>query len=156
VTSPTDTKALAALRPGDGKDKLVAAAGERWIEPHPALAGKVLSLKEEVGFTARLDGNGAIGNVVFEWPFDREHRIEGLHLGMNDAEVENLFPGQLSAVSDINGLYRYAHVILGSGATLFIATTSEKVTRIAIRTSSSSRRRWGRSTWPVAAAASTS
>lgn len=132
MPTPTDTTALAALRPGDAKNKLVAAAGERWMEPDPALGGKVLYLSEDLGFTARLDRESKIGDVTFTWPFDPGQLIEGVHLGMKDAEVDQRYPQALSKVNDINGLYRYAHVNLGNGSALFIETTSAKVTRIAI------------------------
>lgn len=119
MPKPTDTKALAALRPGDPKDKLVAAVGERWMEPIPALAAKILYLQEDFSFYARLDADDNIGEVSFDGRFDKTQLIEGVHIDMPEAEVERaLSKMQLSQPDEIYGPYRHGHLQLDSGAWL--------------------------------------
>ena len=88
----TDTKALAAIRPGDPASKLAAAIGDRWVEPAPAMGGRVDYLKHGLRFEARLTADGRVGRTTMLFNFDPEASVEGLHMLMPAEEVERARP----------------------------------------------------------------
>ncbi len=90
--SDVDLLALAAIRPGDRKEKLAAAVGARWLEPQPAIAGKVHYLEQDFGFTARLDRDDRVGEVSFKHNFDSTIPIDGLRVGMPEEDIAAALP----------------------------------------------------------------
>lgn len=83
---PVDFNALAALRPGEGKEVLARALGSRWREPAPHQQGLVLSIARVHGFRAQIDTSGHIGSIYFHEPFPNIE-IAGLRFGMPMAEA---------------------------------------------------------------------
>ena len=86
MTIPVDLNALAALRPGEGKEMLARALGSRWREPGPHQQGLVKSIANVHGFLAQIDTSDHIGAIYFHEPFPNIE-IAGLRFGMPTAEA---------------------------------------------------------------------
>jgi len=84
---PVDLNALAALRPGEGKEILARALGHRWREPAPHQEGLVKSIARVHGFQAQIDTSDHIGAIYFHETFPKEIEIAGLRLDTPLAEV---------------------------------------------------------------------
>ena len=132
MSQPTDTKALAAIRPGDPKAKLAAAIGERWMEPQPALAGKIRHLERDFSFTVRLDRDGNVGQVSYDHKFDPGAPIEGVRMGMSEGEVKRVLPQM--KFTDPSSISPYCHGMLRlpNGAALTVQVSHDNVTRILV------------------------
>lgn len=125
-----DPIALAAIRPGDPKDKLAGVIGRRWREPRPDEAGKVDYLKEDFHFSARLDRDGKVGSVRFEFNFPPHVTIEGVHLLMPEAEIARAAPKIELGKPTENFPYRIGHLELPDGAGFGIEVGHGRITRI--------------------------
>lgn len=93
MTIPVDFNALAALRPGEGREVLARALGSRWREPAPHQQGLVQSIARVHGFQAQIDTSGHIGAIYFHEPFPKTIEIAGLRFGMSPAETLRKQPG---------------------------------------------------------------
>jgi hypothetical protein len=93
MTIPVDFNALAALRPGEGREVLARALGSRWREPAPHQQGLVKSIAQVHGFQAQIDTSGHIGTLYFHEPFPKDIEIAGLRFGMTPAETLKKQPG---------------------------------------------------------------
>jgi len=125
-----DCMALAAIRPGDPKEKLAAAVGCRWRDPRPEEAGRVTYLQENFHFTARLDRDDRVGEVNFGISFPEHAIIEGAHLLMPEAEVTDAVPHMKLSEPTQNFPYRIGHLDLPGGARLGIEVGSGRIRRI--------------------------
>jgi len=92
MDKPVDLTALAALRPGEGRDALIAALGARWRSPAPHHAGRVKAIVNTYGFEARLDVTDHVARIVFRRPFPAAVAIAGLRLGMSQRQALAALP----------------------------------------------------------------
>lgn len=125
-----DPTALARLRPGYPKEKLAAAAGAWWREPAPEEAGWVRYLDEHYRFTARLDRDGRVGSLAFDFDFDPQAPFAGLRMLMPEEEVVRAFPGLALSEARENYPYRFGSMPLETGGTLFVEIGHGRVTRM--------------------------
>jgi hypothetical protein len=131
-TGQTDTKALAAIRPGDPKEKLAAAMGERWREPRPEEAGWIKYLEEHFRFVARLDSDGNVGQTKFLYNFDSGAQVEGLYMLMPEADVLKTQPQLKLSDAPPNYPYRFGTLTLKNGVELFVEVGHGRITRMSI------------------------
>jgi hypothetical protein len=74
-----DTAALARVRPGMPVAALAAIFGDDWV---PLRGTQTFVMKDDIGFSARIDLRGVIGRVTFASKFPTALVIEKLHVGM--------------------------------------------------------------------------
>lgn len=128
---PVDVAALAAIRPGDPKAKLAAAAGGRWLAPMPALAGWVRYLEDDFGFTARLTRDDCIGEVNFLHRFPSTVSIDGFAMGMPDTDIERALPAlTLTEAGALSGPYRFGCLALDGDRSLNVETSHGVLSRL--------------------------
>lgn len=127
-----DTKALAAIRPGDPKEKLAAAMGDRWREPDPDEAGWIRYLEEHFRFVARLDQDGNVGETKFLYDFDSKAQVEGISMLMPEKKVLQTLPQLKLSTPPPNFPYRFGTHELQKGAQLFVEIGHGRVTRMSI------------------------
>lgn len=125
-----DTAALGAIRPGDPKERLAAAIGERWLDPAPALAGRVGYFEQDFRFTARLDRDGNVGEIRFHFDFDPSVTIEGLRMLMPEDEIAKTLPHLKLSEPSAAFPYRIGYLELANGALLGVEVGHGRVTRI--------------------------
>jgi hypothetical protein len=125
-------QALAAIRPGDSKAKLVAAVGPRWRDPLPHEVGEVTYLEEDFRFSAQLDRDGNVGKVRFHYNFAPDAAVEGVRMLMPEAEVIKAAP-QLTFTAQMEGFpYRHGNLTLDSGARFGVEIGHGKVNSMSI------------------------
>ncbi|SAI71452.1 Uncharacterised protein [Bordetella ansorpii] len=127
-----DMQALADIRPGDAKEKLAAAVGERWRDPRPEETGHIRYLEEAFAFTARLDRYGRVGRTEFTHRFDPEARIAGLHLGMAEADAERVPGLNLGKPVRAGFPYRFGYLQLPDGVRLLVQVGHGRVTELSL------------------------
>lgn len=132
MNAQPDTKALAAIRPGDPKARLAAAIGSWWREPSAEEAGWIRYLQDHFHVVARLDRDGKVGTIEFEYYFDPDAPVEGIHMLMPEDEIERAFSDlKLTAASSISP-YRYGMRELDGGVGLSVTVAHGKVTQISV------------------------
>jgi hypothetical protein len=87
-----DFAALAALRPGEAREALVAALGSRWRPPAPHEEGRVKAIARAHGFLAQLDVAGHLASLLYTEPFPADVEILGLHMGMSPEAALAVLP----------------------------------------------------------------
>jgi len=84
-----DTAALARLRPGMPVAALAAIFGDDWV---PLRGTQTFVMKDDIGFSARIDLSGSIGRVTFASKFPTALVIENLRIGMTLAAARAAHP----------------------------------------------------------------
>ena len=125
-----DPAALATLRPGMPATRVAAAMGAAWRAPVAHGGGFVDMLENTHGFVVRLDRDGAIGWVRFDWRF-KQALVEGVRMGMTLAEARSAVPalavgGDLPMMSGV----REGRQLLPGGAHLRVRFTLDTVNGI--------------------------
>ena len=73
MAEPVNRQALAALRPGAPLADVVQAYGSAFKPPPPHREGRILTIDTSNGVIARIDRDGKLGSISFNWRFGKDH-----------------------------------------------------------------------------------
>jgi hypothetical protein len=126
-----DPIALAALRPGMPVARLADALGSLWRPLPPHKAGRADILENSHGFVARLDVDGAVAWLKYDWRFPTAAPVDGVHMGASLAATRDARPDlaiEADRLGGPDGRYGFHHY--PDGSRLLVTFTMDMVNRI--------------------------
>lgn len=92
MAEPVNRQALAALRPGAPLADVVQAYGSAFKPPPPHREGRILTIDTSDGVIARIDRDGKLGSISFNWRFGKDHPVLGLPMNASEQAIRARFP----------------------------------------------------------------
>lgn len=131
-TVSASAEMLAALRPGMPARRVEEAMGSQWRAPAAFKGGVVDILQNTHGIVVRLDRDGVVGSIAYDWRFT-EASVEGLSMGMALREAEAKLPS-LEVGADIPMMrgVRLGTLKLPGGAIIRVKFTLERLNGISM------------------------
>ncbi|MER0240319.1 hypothetical protein [Fulvimarina sp. MAC8] len=131
-TAPASAEMLAALRPGMPALRVEDAMGSDWRAPASHKGGVVDVLENTHGIVVRLDRDGLVGSITYDWRFT-DASVAGVKMGMALLEAEAEFPDlEVGADMPMMRGVRMGKLTLPDGAIMRVKFTLESVNEISM------------------------
>ncbi|MDR3437864.1 DUF6892 domain-containing protein [Telmatospirillum sp.] len=121
---------LQDLRPGDSVETVKTSFGERWQDPLPHRAGRVLRIAASHGVVVDIDVRDRLGRIAFDWRFGEKYQVAGLKIGASKAEVLSTYPDMKFGSTTMTRHIESGSLLLRPGLRLFVELNSGSIRRI--------------------------
>ncbi|MCO6406476.1 hypothetical protein GTW10_23665 [Aurantimonas endophytica] len=129
-TMSASAEMLAGLRPGMSALRVEEAMGSEWRAPASYKGGVVDVLENTHGIVVRLDRDGLVGSITYDWRFT-DASVEGVSMGMTLLEAEAKLPNlEVGADMPMMRGVRMGKLMLPGGAIMRVKFTLERVNGI--------------------------